>query len=255
MFQSRMSLSYENYFNHTGKSVGENSRTCNNSRARKIKENSGSMTIEAAMVLPLFLFAMMSFLSVMRMLQKSMETELKLYQTARNAAVYSAAVKEGTEGNDGDWVRLKLVYPVSGQAAGPFQKTLLLENHVNVHIFNGYSGDFAEGSDEQKEEYVYVTETGQVYHRSRNCSHLNISVRSVHGAGLGSERSADGSKYYRCPYCSRGFSAGEVETMELFVTDYGNRYHTRLDCPGLKRTIRLIPISQVGGRRPCSSCG
>ncbi len=233
----------------------KNSSSYEKKRAGQIKKNSGSMTIEAAMVLPLFLFAMMSLLSVMRMLQKSMETELKLYQAARNAAVYSAAVKEGAEGSDGDWIRLKLVYPVSGQAAGPFQKTLLLENHVNVHIFNGYSGDSGEGGDEQKEEYVYVTETGQVYHRSRECSHLNISVRSVRGSGLGGERSVDGSKYYRCPYCCKGFSSSDVGSMELFVTDYGDRYHTRLDCPGLKRTIRLIPISQVGGRRPCSRCG
>ena len=191
----------------------------------------------------------------MRMLQINMETELKLYQAARNAAVYSAAVKEGGTGAEGDWIRLKLVYPVSGQAAGPFQKALLLENHVNVHIFNGYSGDFVGKTDEAKEEYVYVTETGQVYHRNRDCWHLNVSVRSIRGSGLSGERSVDGAKYYRCPYCGKGISRADASSMELFVTDYGNRYHTRLDCPGIKRTIRLIPISQVGGRRPCSACG
>ena len=68
--------------------------------------------------------------------------------------------------------------------------------------------------------------------------------------GIDKLRNNDGSKYYPCEYCAGKIAAGDV-----FITDYGNRYHGKVDCAGLKRKIYTIPISEVGARRPCSDCG
>ena len=43
--------------------------------------------------------------------------------------------------------------------------------------------------------------------------------------------------------------------LEIYITSQGNRYHTQLNCSGLKRTIYTVPLSQTGGRGRCSKCG
>ena len=210
----------------------------------------GSLSIEAALILPLFLFAALSLLSVMQMLTKYMDTQLKLYETARCAAVYGYAAAQG-DLQTGDWIRLDLVYPARGRG-GRFARTVLLENHVNVHVFNGYSGDDP-AAIKQREEYVYITKDSEVYHRRRDCRHLKVSIRAVSGSRVSGERNTEGGRFYRCRYCSRGIPADYGGT--VYVTDYGRLYHTRINCPDLKRTVSVIPLSQAGGRRPCKDCG
>ena len=103
-----------------------------------------------------------------------------------------------------------------------------------------------EGSEE---EMVYVTEHGEVYHRDVDCVHLKVKVSSVAMKELSHLRNNDGKIYYSCEYCGGNVGSGNV-----FITGYGTRYHTSVSCPGLKRKIYTIPISEAGGRRACSSC-
>ena len=129
-------------------------------------------------------------------------------------------------------------------------KDIPVEGRYYGHAWTGY--DITEGFDhtEHEEEMVYVTEHGEVYHRDIDCVHLRIRVESVDFAKISLLRSKDGKKYYPCEYCGSGGGAGNV-----FITGYGEKYHSRITCPGLKRSIYTIPISEVGGRRPCSACG
>ncbi len=208
---------------------------------------SGSLTVEAAMVAPLFLFFCISLISVMDMLRIYMHTEMKLYSAARDLAVASAGAGED------DMIRLSLVYPVTSMGTPRyFQKMLVLENHVAVHAFNGYSGNDLSWN-RGEEEYVYVTQDSEVYHRQRSCKHLNVSVTAVTRDNVSKERNLDGSKYRACPYCKKVFPNSDGNN--VYITDYGNRYHTMADCPDLKRSVTRIPISQTGGRRPCRDCG
>ncbi|MCR5671902.1 MAG: hypothetical protein K6G10_12930 [Butyrivibrio sp.] len=118
------------------------------------------------------------------------------------------------------------------------------------HAWTGYDifGGIEGGTNE--EEMVYVTEHGEVFHRNIDCKHLRLDVQSVPFGSVGDLRNEDGSKYYACEYCGAGLGGGDV-----FITKYGNRYHSSVNCPGLKRKIYTIPISEVGGRPPCSNCG
>ena len=223
-------------------------------KSRKPGQNDrGSLTVEAALILPLFLFAALALLSVMDMLTRFMDTELKLYQTARAAAVYGYGASDYISGREGDWIRLKVVYPLKSRG-NRFSRLLLVENHVNVHIFNGY-GTQALTPGEEREEYVYITTAEEVYHRRRSCPHLNVSVRAVSGRTVGSRRNEDGSRFHLCRYCGRGYSPQQAVEGQVYVTDYGGLYHTRINCPDLKRTIRVIPLSEAAGRRPCRDCG
>jgi len=98
---------------------------------------------------------------------------------------------------------------------------------------------------------VYITKTGSVYHRSRDCSHIKLSIRSV--AGIPSElRNDNGAKYYPCEKCCNG----EESALGIYyITSDGTRYHTRRDCPKIKRTVLEVKLSEVSDRTPCKRCG
>lgn len=129
-------------------------------------------------------------------------------------------------------------------------KEFAVESRYYGHAWTGYDIELGFGAEETEEEMVYVTEHGEVYHRSIGCEHLKTSVRSVGMPDLQTIRNKDGKIYKACEYCGYGIGAGNV-----FVTDYGDRYHSTTGCTGLKRKIYTIPISEVGGKRPCSACG
>lgn len=65
-------------------------------------------------------------------------------------------------------------------------------------------------------------------------------------------RNDSGKKYKRCEICIRKQLSGG---MGVFITEDGTKYHTDLQCRGLKRNIISIDITQIGDKRPCSECG
>lgn len=126
---------------------------------------------------------------------------------------------------------------------------------VKLRGWNGYNIDplytIGEDDGDGNERMVYITETGTVYHFDRNCSHLSLSVSAINTIPT-YHRNKNGGKYYPCEYCIKGEHS---ESGTYYITSYGDRYHINKDCPKIKRTIRQIPISQVGERTPCKRCG
>jgi len=96
---------------------------------------------------------------------------------------------------------------------------------------------------------VYVTPHGSVYHTSKSCSYLDLSIRSINYSEIESARNKSGSKYEKCS-CAVNVTQGTV-----YVTDYGTNWHSDLNCSGLKRTIIEKDISEVGGMKKCPKCG
>ncbi len=113
------------------------------------------------------------------------------------------------------------------------------------HIWCGYENGFF-----QDEDYVYITKDSEVYHLDRDCSHLKLTVREVSPDGISTLRNNSGGKYRPCEICHGSLSDGK-----LYITPEGDRYHGSITCSGLKRTVRAIPVSETGDRRPCSRCG
>lgn len=111
-----------------------------------------------------------------------------------------------------------------------------------------WTGDADDGV---QEDYVYVTETGTVYHRNRKCPYLDLSIQAVQYDDLAGLRNKSEHKYYACSQCV----AKNVNLGMVYITDYGTCYHVSLTCSGLKRTVYMIPVSETGGKGPCSKCG
>lgn len=94
-------------------------------------------------------------------------------------------------------------------------------------------------------EYVYVAEYSTVYHLSRSCSHLKLTIYTV----LPSDLKKNYPGLRTCEHC------GEQEADVYYITPTGDCYHTTRECSGLKRTVRRVLKSEVPGYAPCSGCG
>lgn len=125
-----------------------------------------------------------------------------------------------------------------------------IENHYYGHAWIGYVPGDGKNTEGENEIYVYITETGTVYHKNRECSYLNPSIRSIKVNDLDNARNKGGAAYYACPLC-KDMAEGE----NYYVTDYGTSYHAGVTCSGLKRTIYEVKLSEAGGRSACSKCG
>ena len=206
-----------------------------------------SLVVETAFVLPIFFLGMVTMISFMDIYQIQTVHLQKLCEKTKEAGMYAYVLN----GKGPDKITLPDVYsytPVGGLV--PLSK-VWMQNTVTVHAWTGADEQEVQGEQSQPEEMVYVTESGSVYHRRVSCRYLKVSLQQVAGARVSSMRNTYGEKYSPCEACSRNQSPSGC----VYITSTGNRYHNQETCSGLKRTIKLIKLSQAGNRNACSSCG
>lgn len=243
----------------------------------------GSMTVEAAVIVPLLACLFTFVLFFFRLMQIQLCVQNALENTGQRLSVY-AAVKELDEteyrviarslftaetckdkninkyvrgtafgisflesGFDGDEIRLRVNYQVKFPVNLLGKKTFLVSQQTIYRKWTGWS----DAVDTENEDiWVYVAEHGEVYHKSSSCSYLNLSIQSVERSQIENLRNKDGEKYHMCEYC-----ADKINKFgRVYITNYGNKYHTDLNCEGIKRTIEMVRLSEVGEMGACSKC-
>lgn len=248
-----------------------------------------SMTLEAALVLPLFLFAVLNLISIIEIYRVQSNISAALHSTAKQMAVYGYEYKEiGTLDNITCLYAVNNVKkllgtdylkgsPVKNGFSGiSFFRSEIMEedecidlvaeykieplslimgfdefamyNRMRTRAWTGYDNSKALSHKEDKEELVYITPEGEVYHKSRGCTYLKLTISAVDMDFLKTMRSEDGSIYYSCESC------GSKANGTVYITNYGNRFHSTISCSKLKRTIITVPISKTGGRGACKKC-
>lgn len=232
-----------------------------------------SLTVEAALIFPLFLFLLIGMMFFFRVLQVSHMTygalelagsRISLEATeeetpfARMAGYfYGALIKEcfpfeymkagfggirwtGTD-LSGEYVDLWIHYDCRMPVHLPGLRNIPITQRVRMKKWIGYENHFTEG---EEGIWVYVTPNGSVYHLSKDCTHLRLSIRRM------GKYEAEESRYKPCKNC--GDSPGMYAY--YYVTDEGEKYHTKLGCSGLKRTLYMVRLSDVDGLGACSRC-
>lgn len=148
----------------------------------------------------------------------------------------------------GNYVELKAIYRMKLSIAllGEIQYRIVQESKCRK--WTGYQP----GQDMQEEDaWLYYTEYGTVYHTSRSCTHLDLSIRGVPYTQAASSRNKSGGKYHKCEKCGSGVSGNAT----VYITDYGDRYHSSLTCSGLKRKIYMVRRTEATEKRMCKKCG
>lgn len=242
----------------------------------------GSFTLEAAVILPMLACFFVSILFFFRVMQVQLEVQQALDDTGRRLAVYLAGDNSGSLAEYAAagilfQKELKGSKTVSEYVRGGLAGITLFDSEFSadqIHLRASYRirlpvrifwiwevkiaqradcrkwTGWKEQSEDVEEDLVYITETGTVYHTTKSCTHLTLSIRSVTIGEIPWLRNENGDKYRECMICmDKNISSGQ-----LYITNQGDCYHSDLGCSGLKRTIYTVRLSEVEGRRPCRKC-
>ena len=238
-----------------------------------------SLTVEAALVLPVFLFAMLLISHLAMLVKCQDEVQWALTRVAREASaecgvnksrilanrMYYQKKLNSYMGENGQAVSLagsvilgeddEIDLVASYQVKLPFRliriHTCRFRQRVHTRAFTGVERRDGDGTG--KGSVVYITETGRVYHDRRDCTYLKLSISQLRYEDIPDLRNAGGGKYKACERCAKKKQV-TAQTV-VWITNYGDRYHTSRSCSGIKRTIKEIQRSEVGKRTPCSKCG
>lgn len=244
----------------------------------------GSLTVEAAMTVPVFLLAASTLLCALDIYRVQAKVRTSLHQSALELGMYAYAVDNGQDSPVGILssaacaVYAKSRLPDLGKyvnvsLAGSSCENYQIKLHARIQYrfpvsilplpslyftnesqVNGWVGRISEdGEDWQDgvwEEMVYVAENGSVYHTSSSCSHLDLSVHQQTLNAVNTLRNDYGGKYHSCEKCAKASGGNTI----VYYTEKGDCYHTQETCSGLKRTVRLVKKSEAEGFNQCQRC-
>ena len=262
-------------------------------RASCLVSCQASVTVEASLVFPIFLCAFVCFISLAQMvlieteMHHAVSQTAKIYAKQQSISFVSGMLEEGSKKRENDKGKGKvegIFYSVydggslcenmveggrrgiklsssisSGQevclkaeytlkisvpffsAVRFYRKTIVKRRMFSGYVKHSGENDAAEGN-----QIVYVAENGIVYHKNPQCSHIYLRI----SGSMGIQGILHSSKYGACEKC---IHKGTVPTV-LFITKYGDCYHSTLACSGLKRTVKTVRMKDVNGLRPCSRC-
>lgn len=230
-----------------------------------------AITIEATISLTLFMFVVVFLAGFITAVDKQLSTQIKMNRLAENMAKqmfyikqvdeitdYSEKLKEYKDKFKENISEMKDTLPESNLIKDDYidmvytynyklpvlRKTITITQRAKVKDWTGM--------DMTKDyELVYITKYGNVYHSTKECSHLILYITGTEYGKVGEARNEQGEKYTPCEFCGNKKIS---DTTTVFITADGNRYHTNLQCSGITRNIIEIDIKEVDNRKPCSSC-
>lgn len=238
----------------------------------------GSMTVEMAVSFPIFLFVMFTMLLFSQMVLVDQEIYRGVVECARQLSeenyptqtiifakhiwskkvdqdmINQSFVEDGVSGislfgsyydEQSGHIILKVRYTMKIPIPLFYNFTYNGNYEYHQKAFRGYRSDL-EG---QEEEYVYVTETQSVYHNKRGCSYLSLKIQQVYQV---EQYLLGETSYLPCELCMK---QSKDKPSILYTTSEGNKYHSTLQCSGLKRTVKRVKRLEVGGLCACSRCG
>lgn len=240
----------------------------------------GSVTVEAACVVPICLLFLVLFLGLFRVQQVEMQVNQALSYTVTELSVDSGwellehlqtrsiflnelkdqgckkqYIQDGWQGitlsmaeSDEFFVRLKATYHICLPVNMFGKQYVEVTQSAVARRWNG-----GRGSESQSDQWVYITPFGISYHTTPSCRYLDLTIWAAPKVQITTLRNKEGGKYYACTSC--GKSAPDSDTGTVYVTDYGELYHQSLDCGSLKRTIYRVRLEQAEGRSLCQKCG
>ena len=253
-----------------------------------MRNNQGSVSVEASVVLPIFLFTMLFFIYVCELYRVKATVYEAGIETAEYMAEYAFLSDEFLENDsivadiagagmvmlrfneyvDNDALLEK--YVVGGKKGVSFIGSSLPDDHgfIDLHISYFVHVDIPILGNHHHLITEHIRQRAYLgYRGNQEASETSEDDRYVYVARNGvvyhntrnctylkpdihgtSLESAKISGYKACEYC--GGAAGN----SVYITTDGNRYHSRRNCSRLKRTVERKKLSEVN-LPPFSKCG
>lgn len=213
-----------------------------------------SFTIESSLVLPLFLLSSLALFSLLDFYRIYIEETISLCEKAKKAAACAYAPDNSSTLQelypDGYLTLSKVVTYRIPYAPFPLP-AIRVPCYSRVHLWCGYQGtEWDSDSISAYDEMVYVTDYESVYHTSSSCSHLSFQIEQKTLAAAQNSKNQSGARYAPCEKC---IGSG-LPHHQVYLTKHGTAYHNSPNCSGLKRSIRLIPQSEIPDLNICSRC-
>lgn len=211
---------------------------CRNGSFSLCSLKNGSLTIEAALVVPFFLTIMLSFISFFLQYASAADAKMQAAAEAKKIGITWGNLSQSGQGEVVVYKceKVKEIWNL------PFDVETKVTEKAVCRAWIGFTGL------NDEEIYVYITPEGSVYHLYRDCTHLDLSIEMVSIEKARSVKNQYGEKYRACELCDSVFG------LMVYITKEGNCYHSERNCSSLKRTIRQVPMSEVQGRVCCLRC-
>ena len=244
-----------------------------------MKSKRGSMIVEAAIGLPVYIIAVVTLCWLIKACfletavyctscSEMQRSSISVVQGATASAnIENALEKSGVDGSQfhkkalvrgitvegtGGFEKLIYSYDTEIKMPLPFVKEIQLENEIVFHRWDGYSSGGSPFSFDRMEQsgdgtpVIIFPRTGGRYH-SRSCRYANAYPETVMLSP------AIRKKYSRCRLCTNG---KEADGMTVYIFRYGGSFHTS-ECSAVDKFIMTMDKKDAvkKGYTPCSVCG
>lgn len=252
----------------------------------------GSLTVEAALVLPFFIAAVTTLIFLIQAIQIQVQIQKALYNQTMKVTGYGYYINSVDLATEAEsllevgYIKLKIIeelgedffesnaivngkkgfvlYLTNVSKEGLVDVALLYSLRVPFDIFNVGKLDFvararcatwigaSPGTTEWDVNMVYMTAHGEVYHCDRECTYIKSDISECRLDEIEAIRNASGGKYYPCTICD---DRREYDSKQVFYTKYGTRYHLSEYCSNLKSNV--FAIEEVVAKekyKACSKC-
>ena len=241
-----------------------------------------SLTVEAALVLPLFLFVLLLLALPFRMMSAERQVQRAAEEVCARAAQVAAlrdeasaqytaslgeqALKAARETvrdpnvsglsaehssflADGETVSVVLDYryqiPIPLFRIPPLRRSCTATRRAWI----GETNPENRLSETAADELVFIGRHSTRYHKSAHCHYLSNELSALSVEAARNARNAGGGRYHACPVCARAVTAGTV-----YIMPSGNAYHRDPACRAIRAYVRAVRLSEVQSLGPCSYC-
>lgn len=204
------------------------------------KKCRGSLTVEAALICPVFIIVILFMVYIIMSFQKAAYVQADIIAKARVFAIGYSVVDSNNTPDSAKDIIIPQIYRADYIPVNIIQKAV-------VRPFTGIYNL----SDEDEDPVVYITGKGKVYHYNIACSYISVKTYKVSYSNVIYKRNKSGGKYSACEICCR-----DMKNIRgyVYITDYGNRFHISALCKRINHEILTIRLSEVSHMRACSKC-
>lgn len=257
----------------------------NTYRKRVSFSASASLTLEAALVLPLLLYAGVILITLFRVMDIHRQVQARAEKVSGeiSQAAYmleytgdsgflgtvsacgyaEAALRRELEAlpvdrvsllrshllEDGETVDLVVDYEILMPFSVLGRRTVKQTNRSFGRAWIGTAGRNGMAGEEGGDEtVVYMGKNSTRYHLSRTCHYLYNDLTAVALKDIDTRRNESGGRYSPCAGC-RGQTVSQV-----YIMPSGRHYHTSPFCPAISAYVRAVLKSQVEYLGVCSYC-